>query len=184
MSVPKPPEKAKLVMGAYMQDRTLFGELLEKLGTLFGGYDMISAWLPFGDTDYYEEEMGHPLWRRLVSFEKLIEQLDLSEIKKATNNLEKEYLISGNRRINIDPGYMLSERFVLATGKNFSHRIHVGEGIYADLTLIYRGKGFQSLPWTYPDYVKEEMTGYLERIRAKYRFDLEKFKMEKRPDKI
>lgn len=176
MSIPKPAEKAKLVIGSYMHDRSLFGELLEKLVILFGDPDMISAWMPFGDTVYYEEEMGSPLWRRLISFERLIDQLDLSEIKLATNRIESEYVFSEKRRINIDPGFMLSEKFVLATGKNFSHRIHVGSGIYADLTLIYREKKFQSLPWTYPDYLKRDMTGYLERIREKYRLDLERRK--------
>lgn len=173
MSVPKPPAPAKLIIGAYMKDKAIFADLLTVLSELFGVPDMISAWMPFGDTDYYEDEMGSPLWRRLVSFETLIDQMDLAAIKHSTNRVETEFMVSGKRRINIDPGYMLAERFVLATGKNYSHRIHVGEGIYADLTLIYRGKGFMALPWTYPDYTRENMTGYLERIRAKYRLDLE-----------
>lgn len=176
MSTPKPPEPAKLVIGSYMHDQGLFADLFQKLVDHFGRPDMISGWMPFGDTDYYEDEMGTPLWRRLVSFEKLIDQMSLSEIKRTTNRLETEFEINGRRRINIDPGYMLAERFVLATGKNFSHRIHVGDGIYADLTLIYRGKGFQTLPWTYPDYAKKNMTGYLERTRAKYRLDLDVLK--------
>jgi hypothetical protein len=176
MSIPKTPEPAKLVIGAYMHDRGLFPHLLEKLSGLFGKPDMISAWMPFGDTDYYEEEMGSPLWRRLVSFEKLVGQMELSEIKLSTNKIESEFASDGRRKINIDPGYLLAERFVLATGKNFSHRIHVGDGIYADLTLIYKGKEFQALPWTYPDYAKEKMKGYLERIRAKYRLDLDAIK--------
>ncbi len=176
MSIPKPPAPAKLVIGSYMYDQGLFADLFQRLAGHFGGPDMISGWMPFGDTDYYEDEMGTPLWRRLVSFERLIDQMSLSEIKKTTNRIESEFEIDGRRRINIDPGYMLAERFVLATGKNFSHRIHVGDGIYADLALIYRGKGFQTLPWTYPDYAKENMMRYLERIRAKYRLDLDVLK--------
>lgn len=179
MSVPKPPAPAKLVIGAYMKDKAIFADLFTVLSDLFGEPDMISAWMPFGDTDYYEEEMGSPLWRRLISFKRLIDQMDLSSIKHSTNRVEAEFMVSGKRRINIDPGYMLAERFVLATGKNFSHRIHVGKGIYADLTLIYRGKGFMALPWTYPDYTSENMMGYLERIRAKYRLDLENPPVEK-----
>ena len=74
--------------------------------------------------------------------------------------------------VNLDPGYMLHERFVLASGKNFSHRIYVGRRIYADLTLIYTKGRFQTLPWTYPDYTEQNMLTYLEQVRKKYVADL------------
>jgi hypothetical protein len=67
---------------------------------------------------------------------------------------------------------MLHERFVLATGKNYSHRIYIGKGIYADLTLIYTKGAFQKLPWTYPDYTDKNMLAYLEHVRNKYIADL------------
>ena len=78
----------------------------------------------------------------------------------------------GKRRVNIDPGYMARSRFVLATGKDFAHRIYLNRGIYADLTLIYARNGFQRLPWTYPDYGSPLMMDYLEKIRRKYIVDL------------
>ena len=74
--------------------------------------------------------------------------------------------------VNLDPGYMLLERFVLASGKNFSHRIYIGRRIYADLTLIYTKGRFQTLPWTYPDYAEQNMLTYLEQVRKKYVADL------------
>jgi hypothetical protein len=74
--------------------------------------------------------------------------------------------------VNIDPGYLVHERFVLATGKNFTHRIHLAEGIYADLTLIYTKGAFQTLPWTYPDYADEKMLFFLEGVRKKYLVDM------------
>ncbi|MBU1181627.1 MAG: DUF4416 family protein, partial [Proteobacteria bacterium] len=73
-----------------------------------------------------------------------------------------------------DPGYMLCERFVLATGKNYTHRIYIGDGIYADLTLIYQKSGFKKLPWTYPDYYNEKMVSYLKAVREKYMVDLKR----------
>jgi hypothetical protein len=63
---------------------------------------------------------------------------------------------------------MLHERFVLASGKNFSHRIYIGLGIYADLTLIYQKGSFQKLPWTYPDYADQAMLNFLDQVRLKY----------------
>jgi hypothetical protein len=102
----------------------------------------------------------------------LIEQQDLANVKLATQQIERNYSPNGRRRVNIDPGYMLRERFVLASGKNFSHRISIGDGIYADLTLIYKKGRFQALPWTYPDYTDDGMLKYLERVRNKYIWDI------------
>jgi hypothetical protein len=76
------------------------------------------------------------------------------------------------RSVNIDPGYMLQERFVLATGKNFAHRIYIGKKIYADLTLIYKKGDFEKLPWTYPDYSDKNMLSFLRQVRKKYVADL------------
>jgi hypothetical protein len=74
--------------------------------------------------------------------------------------------------VNIDPGYLLLERFVLATGKNYAHRIYIGQNIYADLTLTYAKGGFQTLPWTYPDYASPEIRDFLLQVRYKYSMDL------------
>ena len=111
--------------------------LAEAVSEKFGPVDLVSAWMPFDYTIYYEREMGSPLFRRMLVFRDLIGQDELPAIKRFTNDLESEYLDEGRRRVNIDPGYLLPERFVLATGKNFTHRIYIGQGIYADLTLIY-----------------------------------------------
>ncbi|MDQ1331574.1 MAG: hypothetical protein QG578_1842, partial [Thermodesulfobacteriota bacterium] len=101
-----------------------------------------------------------------------IEQQDLSQVKKFTNDIELRYSENGKRAVNIDPGYMLCERFVLATGKNYTHRIYIGNNIYADLTLIYQEGGFKKLPWTYPDYADRKMLIYLKNVRDKYIADL------------
>lgn len=172
MSKPQAPKPAKLVIGMLMQDSGLFGEAAGKLSARFGGVDIISAWLPFDYTSYYEKEMGAPLSRRLLAFKPLIQQDALADIKIMTNKLELAFCHQGKRQINIDPGYLLLERFVLASGKNFAHRIYLGQGIYADLTLIYRKGAFRELPWTYPDYADEPILGFLAQVRRKYRVDL------------
>ena len=168
MSIPQKPKPAKLVIGFFLKQKQLLDELADDLCARFGAADIISAWLPFDYTTYYAEELGAPLFRRLFSFEKLIQQDDLAKIKLSTNQLELKYSQNGKRRVNIDPGYMLHERFVLASGKNFSHRIYLDEGVYADLTLMYHQGRFQELPWTYPDYADRSMLTALERIRRKY----------------
>jgi hypothetical protein len=155
-----------------MKDKSLIVAVTDALIENFGPVDMVSSWLPFDFTTYYEPEMGAPLFRRVLAFKTLVKQSALADIKATTNNLEQEYSFSGKRTVNLDPGYMLHERFVLATGKNYSHRIYIGRQIYADLTLIYVKGRFQTLPWTYPDYADQHMLTYLEQVRQKYAIDL------------
>jgi hypothetical protein len=172
MSKPQEPKPGKLVVGLFMKDRTLFEPLAVALASEFGSFDLVSSWLPFDYTTYYEQEMGTPLFRRLLSFKELIDQLDLAGIKLTTNRLEKQYSHNAGRRVNIDPGYLLYERFVLASGKNFCHRIYIGHRIYADLTLIYQQGAYEKLPWTYPDYADRPVLSFLEQVRNKYAADL------------
>lgn len=172
MSRPLPPQPAKLVIGMLLSERAMFPEIAAELAARFSPPDLVSPWLPFGYTSYYEKEMGAPLWRRVLAFSGWFAQDGLAKIKLQTNALEQAHLAAGRRRVNIDPGYLLLERFVLATGKNFSHRIYIGGGIYADLTLVFRHGAYQPLPWTYPDYADAPLSGFLQRVRRKVAADL------------
>ena len=172
MSLPQPPTPAKLIVGFFVKEKTLAADIAQMLQDRLGPVDMISAWLDFDFTAYYEKEMGAPLSRRLMVFKTLVEQTELAAIKQMTNALEQTYQRQGRRRVNIDPGYLLPERFVLASGKNFTHRIYIGQGIYADLTLIYQKGAFRTLPWTYPDYAGKHLIDFLTLVRKKYMLDL------------
>lgn len=168
MSTPRPPSPARLIVGAFLRERDLLPELAERLATAFGPVELVSDWMPFDYTSYYEREMGTPLFRRMFSFARLVEQERLADIKLFTNALESEYRVDGRRRVNLDPGYLLRERFVLATGKNYSHRIYIGKGIYADLTLVFTGGEYRALDWTYPDYADPRMRAFLKTARTRY----------------
>lgn len=172
MSKPQRPKAAKLVVGLFMNEKRLFHPVVERLMQMFGNADIISPWFPFDYTAYYEPEMGTSLFRRMVAFKKLISQSHLPEIKLGTNTIEQNFLNKSNRMVNIDPGYLTLERFVLATGKNFTHRIYLDQGIYADLTLMYQKGKFKELPWTYPDYRQENIISFLKLVRNKYTLDL------------
>lgn len=174
MSRPKPPTPARLVVGFFLRETRLAAEIAGALSQELGALDMASPWLAFDFTTYYAREMGSPLKRRLLVFRDLVEQTRLPAVKRMTNAIEDRYLKDGRRRVNIDPGYLLPERFVLATGKNFTHRIYVGDGIYADLTLIYHKGAFRTLPWTYPDYADRRLIDFLTLVRNKYMSDLKK----------
>ena len=179
MSTPKIPDPAKLVMSVFMKEKPLFDEVFSRLESVGGDVDMISPWLDFDFTDYYYKEMGEPLFRRFVAFKSLMEQEELAAVKLATNEIEKGFLDQDLRKINIDPGYLLSSRFILATGKEYSHRIYIGKKIYADLTLMYTKKGFKTLEWTYPDYASKQVLKFLSQVRQKYLLDLKVHKRKK-----
>jgi hypothetical protein len=113
--------------------------------------------------------MGADLRRRLVSFQNLIAPDTLPEIKLATNALENACADEQEkRRINIDPGYIALAHVILATCKGFSHRPYLRDGVYADLTLIFRAQSFQALEWTFPDYGSAEIIDLLNTIRSNY----------------
>lgn len=172
MSTPCESKPAKLVIGCFTKDKNLLIDVARKLCEPFSPPDVISPWLAFEYTDYYTPEMGSPLFRRLMAFSKLIQQEALADVKLFTNELEGRFSREGKRLVNIDPGYLLTERFVLATGKNYTHRIYLRAGIYADLTLIYNKGRFRPLDWTYPDYAGEAIGRFLETVRDRYLYQL------------
>ena len=168
MSKPTPPDPVKLFAGAFSADEEVLDHVIEKLAARFGPVDWRSPPMMFDRTRYYEKEMGWPLHRRFVAFEGLISAESLVDVKLATNRIEAAHTDSGRRIVNIDPGYLSAERLVLATGKNYVHRIYLGKGIYADLTLVFSRGGFKTLNWTYPDYADPRLIGLFNELRTQY----------------
>jgi len=158
MAEPKPFAPAKLVCGIISSEDLTFQKAEEKLIAVYGPVDLKSQCFPFNLTSYYESEMGKNLRRRFLSFENLVAPERLSAIKLETNALEeklREELDSSRRVANIDPGILTASSLVMATTKNFSHRIPLTHGIYAHLELLFSKAGVRLLNWTYPDFKQE-----------------------------
>ena len=172
MSEPKQPEPVKLISSIFANSRDNITTVIKKLSSLLGPVDYISTIRAFNFTDYYEEEMGQSLIRRFITFENLISPDRLPEIKRTTNTIEKEFAEQSYRRVNIDPGYISQAHLILATGKAYTHRPYLRDGIYADLTLIYRHNSFHPLDWTYPDYAEEKTINLFNMIRKRYLIQL------------
>jgi hypothetical protein len=182
MSIPKEPPLALLVLSLFSSRWEMFWPLLlSRLESRLGRLEEQSEPLPFDQTTYYHAEFGAPLQRRLLAFETLVPQDHLLDIKLWTNALEQEYVYEGKRLFNIDPGLLTLERLVLATGKNFAHRVYLGRGIFADLTLLYQGGQWQSLPWTFRDYAGFALQSQLTTLRQRYREKLAMTRREKVP---
>ena len=115
---------------------------------------------------------------RIIAFEKPVDRTLLSDIKIHAMKIEKRFSIriegTLKRTVNIDPGLLSLENFILSTGKNYTHRIYIGKCIWADLTLIYSQGAFADLPWTYPNYRKQELKSEFLLIRKKYSQQIKK----------
>lgn len=174
MSTPRDADCVKLIASIFSPDESLIGAVTAELEKMFGPLDWESAGLLFDRTRYYEKEMGGPLFRRFVAFRDLISPESIVDVKLGSNELEQVYVRGGKRLVNIDPGYICMERLVLVTGKNYTHRIYLSKGIYADLTLVFQRGRFRPLPWTYRDYADEALIAQFNEIRGKYKAQLRK----------
>ena len=165
----------KLFTGVLVADVKLLPAVEEGLAQNYGPIDHRSEIIPFTFTDYYETEMGRSLRRVFFSFERLIDGNQLPGIKRNTNALEEQ--LAGlqtdvARPVNLDPGYLENAKVVLASTKNFYHRIYLGGGIFGEVTMHFRNNGFQFFPWTYPDYQSEKYQEFFLKMREIYRAQL------------
>jgi hypothetical protein len=170
MSRPQAPLPAKLLVGLLFRSPDVHLQTLRALQDTFGQLDFLTQPEPFTFTTYYDREMGPGLLRQTIAFLDLVDPATLADLKVTTNALEHRLAIHGKRTINIDPGLLCEERLVLATGKNYTHRIYFRDGIYADLTLIYQKGSYRALPWTYPDYQTPRLLHFLGALRNKLRY--------------
>lgn len=158
----------KLIVGMIFSSCELVTTVLSRLKKEFGKIDFISQIIPFNATDYYKNEMGANLKRQFISFERLIDPAQLAGIKLLTNSIEQEFSDDNKRSINLDSGYISAAKLVLATTKDYSHRIYIRDGIYAEITLRFKNKTFQKWEWTFPDYQTKEYIEIFNHIRQMY----------------
>lgn len=166
-------KKVKLFFGFISNDEDLFIVTEKMLSKKFGAVDFSSKVIVFDYTDYYKKELGENLKRKFISFKRLVSPEKLSEIKLLSNRIEHRFSLDNKRRINIDPGYLSSGKLVLATTKDYSHRIYLKKGILAEVTLFYQDDTFQAWPWSYPDYKSKD---YIEIFNQLYRIYIEELR--------
>ncbi len=165
MSCRRIPAPAMLVVSAIYREERILESAVGRIAAVAGAVRFAGGVFPFDRTEYYSEEMGRPLLRRFLAASDPVRRDALPEIKCGLEGIERDLSEGGRRTVNLDPGLITPENFVLATGKNFSHRIYLRDGVYADLTLIFRRGGYLPLPWTYPDYASEEIRALLGELR-------------------
>jgi hypothetical protein len=173
MALPRCPEPVLLVVAAFSRHESALRWAQERLELLFGPVALTSPAFDFHQTRYYEPTMGGGLRKRFLVFEGLVEPDCLAQVKFQTNDLERELAASGTyaepRPLNLDPGVLTLGKFVLATTKDQAHRIYLGSGIYAEVTLRFQAGAFVPWEWTYADYREPDVRAFLNEAREYYR---------------
>ena len=162
----------KLLIGVLTADAEAPTEAERRLKAEYGPIDFRSRSIPFTWTDYYRPEMGAEITRYFIAFEELIDPARLADIKLFTNAVEEELSIGGRRRINLDPGLLSLGKLILASTKDNAQRIPLKNGVYAEVTLIYRHGAYRALPWTFRDYAGEEYGSLFSELRSQYKQQL------------
>jgi len=161
----------KFLCGIIAAEEDHFLKSEERLIAEFGPADGRSPRFAFDLTDYYEVQMGADLKRSFISFERLIDPESMSGIKIRTNDLEHEIQREFRavlRIVNLDPGYITAAALIMATAKDFSHRIPLRSGIYGHLEFLYTKTGIRKLDWTYPDFAKEGYQSFFLDLRKRF----------------
>jgi hypothetical protein len=165
----KEAKPVKLIIGILAADEECCRTAVEAITDEFGKTDFVSDVWAFEQTDYYKEQTGEHILRQFVSIEKLIDPGKLAKIKHKTNKLEQK--LAGKvgselpRPINLDPGIIEPSKLVLATTKNYSHRIYIGQKMYAEVTLIYDKGHWRPFEYTYPDYKQQCYFDFFGKVR-------------------
>jgi hypothetical protein len=173
----RPPLPVKLFVGVLTSVPGIIPEAEQRLLKLFGAIDSRSESFHFDSTHYYDETMGTPIYRCFLAFANLINPSAVADAKVRTNAMESDFAneySNPQRPINLDPGYLEESKIVLASTKNFYHRILISSGIYGEVTLHFEAGEWRLFPWTYPDYKTGQYHPFFSSLRELYRNQLGK----------
>ena len=171
-------EKEKMIIGVIYHEKETLDRVMEILVREFGEIEDCSEEFSFSNefSTYYDDEIGGEGLRRIYSFKELVDPERQADIKTRTNEIEAEFSIDGNRKINLDPGFINHGRLMLATTKETGFRVPLKDGIYTELTLFWARGGWQKFPWTYRDYQSERVQKFITEVRKKYLAERKKTK--------
>ena len=169
MAQPTDHKPALLMLAAISRHDEALDWARQQASRAWGPVALTSPSFSFDDTDYYESAMGTELKKVFFAFERLVDPAEMAQIKHQTNGWEATCSGDGRwperRPLNLDPGYLTEAKLVLASTKDRDHRIYLSGGIYAEVTLYFRGGAWRNREWTYPDYRRDEYHQFFTRCR-------------------
>jgi len=169
----KPPSPAKYFFAFTFSEVGLHLEAERQIEERYGAFDFRSDLISFSDfSTYYDQELGGPCRKYWASLEQLRLVDQIVPMKLSTEEIEASPALQledrRTRTVNIDPGFLNGWQVVLATVKNHGHRIYLSHGVFCEVTLLYRNREFQPLPWTYRDYLSRSALEFFRRVRSGY----------------
>lgn len=186
MAPVQPVTPVKQLVAVLWSNESTLHEALEELRSHWGPLDFQGRDVAFDLTDYYQAEMGSRLMRRLITFEQLIPPENIRTAKLVCNAVEETLSEKGTggidlrsvnlRRVNLDVGYLDHNKLVLASLKYAGQKIHLGDGVYADLIARYEAGRYQPFPWTFPDFKDGRFDDELLAIRGTYLAQLKRLR--------
>lgn len=178
MAQTQPPEPIKYFVAILFHTPEALEAGEQALSAVWGAFDFEGEDHIFDMTDYYEPEMGTPLYRRLVAFEELMLPTELVDVKLRCNEIEDSLAIDGKRIVNLDAGYLDHNKVVLASAKGAGQKIYLDKGIYADLVGRYEKGRYQPFHWTFPDFKDGRYDKELLTIRQIYLQQMREWRRE------
>lgn len=163
------PEPVKVLVAVLWNEPTSLESALSQLRAEWGELDVSGPDRAFDTTDFYVEEMGANLVRRLVSHVDLVSPDFLATAKRRCQRIEEELSINGRRRVNLDVGYLDHNKIVLASLKAAGQKIYLDQGVYADLTARFSAGRYRPFEWTFPDLRDGRYDEELARMREIYK---------------
>jgi hypothetical protein len=165
------PPKGRLIVSIIYNSLDGLADALKLLEKQFGRVQCETMELTY-TSDRYAEEMGTGLQRRFYSFERLVERDRLPEIKAVCHKVENQFgdMVHDYafRTVNIDPGVLTPENLVMASHREYNHRIYLRDGVFAELALVYSRGRFVRLPWTVVDFCQGEAIEFFLRVRQSF----------------
>jgi hypothetical protein len=167
---PRPdPEPGLVVLGLLSNQPELICQAAERLAEPWGGVDLWGEPQWFDHTPYYEKEMGSGLLRRFCCFAGLMAPEKLIALKQQAWEIEQQYIVDGNRQVNLDPGTLDATKVVLASFKPGPQKLYLGSGVWADMVSFYTNRAFRPLLWTFPDLREGPHLELFSRARRRYK---------------
>ncbi len=170
MAKPKPPQAAVQIVAIFSRYESVLDWAMQKISDQWGEFGLVSPRFDHNETNYYEAEMGTGLRKQFLVLASRYDPAWLPQSKLQSNAWEEELAASQStvetRPLNIDPGYLTLTKLVLASAKDRAHRIYLRDGIYAEECLYYLDQRWNSRPWTYPDYQREDFQRFFTAARV------------------
>jgi hypothetical protein len=147
----------------------LLSTVESELARNYGEVALKSPAFPFDTSDYYREEMGDGLERHWLCFRELFGAERLPEYRLTTGRIEARLTAAGDRRVNLDPGYLDLGKLVLASLKEAPDKIYMGQGVWAHTCLKFRQGEFTAPDHSFPDFRDGRFDAFMLEARNFYK---------------